>query len=87
MRDLLYLPAWFRGIEVKYIAPDLLPRTRGRTAIKEQLRQKWDDRWDAEATLKYKLLPPGLMRSLISTIGEKAGLAAEYWRDGCFSRQ
>ena len=72
-----------KDIEAEYIAPDLLP-ARDDPAIAEQLRQKWDDRCDAEATLTYELLPPGLMRSLISRIGEKAGLAAEYWRDGFY---
>ena len=72
-----------KDVEAEYIAPDLLP-ARDDPAIQEQLRQKWDDRCDAEATLTYDLLPPGLMRSLISRIGEKAGLAAEYWRDGFY---
>ncbi len=70
-------------VEAEYIAPDLLP-ARSEPAIAEQLRQKWDDGCDAEATLTYELLPPGLMRSLISRIGEKAGLAADYWRDGFY---
>ncbi len=74
----------YGDIEAEYIAPDLLPRTRDDPAIAEQLRQKWDDGCDAEATLKYELLPPGLMRSLISKVGELAGLAAEYWRDGFY---
>ena len=72
-----------KDVEAEYIAPDLLP-ARDDPAIQEQLRQKWDDRCDAEATLTYDLLPPGLMRSLISRIGEQAGLAAEYWRDGFY---
>ena len=72
-----------KHIEAEYIAPDLLP-ARDDPAIAEQLRQKWDDRCDAEATLKYDSLPSGLMRSLISKVGEKAGLAAEYWRDGFY---
>ena len=72
-----------KDIEAEYIAPDLLP-ARDDPAIEEQLRQKWDDRCDAKATLTYDLLPPGLMRSLISRIGEQAGLAAEYWRDGFY---
>ncbi len=72
-----------KDIEAEYIAPDLLP-ARDDPAIAEQLRQKWDDRCDAEATLTFELLPPGLMRSLISKIGEEAGLAAEYWRDGFY---
>ena len=70
-----------REVEAEYIAPDLLP-TRNDPAIAEQLRQKWDEGCDAEATLTYELLPPGLMRSLISRVGEEAGLSAEYWRDG-----
>ena len=72
-----------KDIEAEYIAPDLLP-ARDDPAIEVQLRQKWDDRCDTEATLTYELLPPGLMRSLISRIGEQAGLAAEYWRDGFY---
>ena len=32
----------------------------------------------------HALLPPGLMRALISQIGSEAGLAAEYWRDGFY---
>ena len=72
-----------KDIEAEYIAPDLLP-ARDDPAIQEQLRQKWDERCDAEATLTFELLPPGLMRSLISRIGEQAGLAAEYWRDGFY---
>ena len=39
-------------------------------------------RW--RKTLTYELLPPGLMRSLISKVGEQAGLAAEYWRNGFY---
>lgn len=73
----------YGDIEAEYIAPDLLP-ARDDPAIAEQLRQKWDDCCDAEATLTFELLPPGLMRSLISRIGQRAGLAAEYWRDGFY---
>ena len=72
-----------KDIEDEYIAPDLLP-ARDDLAIQEQLRQKWDKHCNAEATLTYELLPPGLMRSLICRIGEQAGLAAEYWRDGFY---
>ena len=73
----------YGNIEDEYIAPDLLPRTREDPAIKEQLRQKWDERCDAEATLTSTAAAE-LMRSLISRIGEQAGLAAEYWRDGFY---
>ena len=70
-------------IDAEYIAPDLLPK-RHDPVIAVQLRQKWDDWCNAEATLTYELLPPGLMRTLISKIGEEAGFAAEYWRDGFY---
>ena len=72
-----------RGLEAEYIAPDLLPgREDPETAA--ELQQKWEERCDAHATLTYELLPPGLMRALISRIGSEAGLAAEYWRDGFY---
>ena len=71
------------GIESEYIAPDLLPG-REDLEIASELQQKWDERCDAHATLTYELLPPGLMRALISQVGSEAGLAAEYWRDGFY---
>ncbi|MEJ2118455.1 MAG: COR domain-containing protein, partial [Alphaproteobacteria bacterium] len=71
-------------IEAEYIAPDLLP-PRDDPVITAQLRDKWSDGpCNAEATLEYELLPPGLMRSLIAKVGAEAGLAAEYWRDGFY---
>jgi len=67
------------------VAPDLLP-LRSNDETQKRLRLTWDDsRPDAEAVLKFDLLPPGLMRALIALVGKDAGLAAEYWRDGvCF---
>jgi internalin A len=71
-------------IEPDYVAPDLLPR-RGDPLVQRALEERWEDRRaDAEARLTYELLPPGLMRTLISDIGEMAGVAAEYWRDGFY---
>jgi internalin A len=72
-----------RDAEAEYIAPDLLP-ARDDPEIVAQLAVKWDDGRNAEATINYDLLPPGLMRSLISKVGTEAGLAAEYWRDGFY---
>jgi internalin A len=72
-----------RHIEDEYVAPDLLPR-RNAPEIAVELRQKWDPRCDAEETLSYDLLPPVLMRSLTSKIGNEAGLAATYWRGGFY---
>jgi internalin A len=74
-----------KRVEAEYIAPDLLPaRSDGET--KKRLKLVWDKASpDAEAVLTFDLLPPGLMRALITRIGSDAGLAAEYWRDGvCF---
>jgi internalin A len=70
-------------VEDEYVAPDLLPRRDAREIVVE-LRQKWDARCDAEARLHYDLLPPGLMRALTSKIGNEAGLAATYWRNGFY---
>ena len=70
-------------IEAEYVAPDLLPG-RDDPEIAEALRERWGDHFDADRTLRYELLPPGLMRSLIAKIGEVAGLAAVYWRDGFY---
>jgi internalin A len=71
-------------IEDEYIAPEFLPR-RNDSELMLQLRQKWDEGCDAEATLIYERLPPAMMGSLISKIGAEAGLAAEYWDEGfCF---
>jgi internalin A len=71
-------------VEAEYIAPDLLP-LRDDPVVATQLHDKWGDgACDAEATLPFELLPPGLMRSLIAEVGAQAGLAAEYWRDGFY---
>jgi internalin A len=69
-----------KSIEAEYIAPDLLPE---RSAV--AMLQTWDDQRPAEtATLEYDLLPPGLMCRLIARVGNDAGLAADYWRDGVY---
>ena len=74
-----------KRVEAEYIAPDLLPE-RADAETEERLKLAWDEaKSDAEAVLTFALLPPGLMRGLIARIGNDAGLAAQYWRDGvCF---
>jgi internalin A len=74
-----------KRVEADYIAPDLLP-ARSDDETQKRLKLVWDEASsDAEAVLTFALLPPGLMRALIASIGGDAGLAAEYWRDGvCF---
>lgn len=72
------------GVEAEYIAPDLLPDRR-HPAIADELAQRWDAVAPTEtATLTYELLPPGLMRALMCSIGQRAGLAGIYWHDGFY---
>ncbi|HEV7444242.1 MAG TPA: leucine-rich repeat domain-containing protein [Steroidobacteraceae bacterium] len=69
-----------KNVEAEYIAPDLLPE---RSEI--AMLRAWDEHRPIEtAIFQYDLLPPGLMSRLISRIGNDAGLAAEYWRDGVY---
>jgi len=68
--------------ETEYVAPELLPE---RDTLSSELADHWDETLDEErATFRYKLVPPGLLRSLMAEIGEKAGLRADYWRDGFY---
>jgi internalin A len=70
-----------KAIETEYIAPEFLPERRD-----TELAQKWDaDATIEAAVFEYALLPPGLMRGIISRIGNDAGLAADYWRGGIFA--
>ena len=69
-----------RKIEAEYIAPDFLP---DRAEI--DLAPKWDASAPTESTdFEFVMLPPGLMRGIISHMGGEAGLAADYWKDGIF---
>ncbi|MFO1145350.1 MAG: COR domain-containing protein [Rhodospirillales bacterium] len=68
--------------EIEYIAPDLLPE---RAALEHKLVQVWEPDVPTEtATFGYPMLHPGLMRSIISTIGSEAGIDAEYWKGGVY---
>jgi internalin A len=69
--------------ETEYIAPDLLPQ-------KDQVIGKLAGRWDdsiATITVEYAFpfLHQGLIRTVISELGEKAGDAAEYWKYGIWA--
>ena len=58
----------WKRLEAEYIAPDLLPE-RGDAESEARLKLVWDDaKANAEAVLKFSLLPPGLMRALIARI-------------------
>jgi internalin A len=66
--------------EAEYVAPDLLP---DRTNVADQLAGRWDE--DApriEQAWRFEFLYPGLVRSIISAVGRKAGQTAVYWKYG-----
>ena len=68
--------------EAVYVAPDLLPR----------IENLFDDRldgWDGidaknSAIYRFDLLPPALLRHLMSQIGQRVGQHALYWRNGLY---
>lgn len=65
-------------IEAEYIAPDLLPEEPN------QLAQTIRAEKSGVAMMEFRFdhLMPGLMRGIISEIGQEAQLKAEYWRSG-----
>jgi internalin A len=64
----------------EYIAPDLL---LSRGLVTGQLAARWTEGGPEEnATFHYGLLHGGLIRSIMSRIGEIAGPDALYWRGG-----
>ncbi len=70
-----------RGIEPEFIAPDLLPE---KSAIADQLAEKWDPTLPVEETplWEFDLLHQGLIRAILSRIGDEAGVSATYWQGG-----
>jgi internalin A len=72
-----------KEIGTEYIAPDFLPEKSG---IADDLALKWDANLPTESTeFDFSFLHPGLMRTIISKIGSKAGLNADYWHGGMFT--
>ncbi|MCW2307619.1 leucine-rich repeat domain-containing protein, partial [Rhodobium gokarnense] len=68
------------GSAPEYIAPDLLPEESP-----QAVAEKWNaDRPTEEKSYAFDLLPPGLMRGIISRIGSQAGLSGDYWRHGVY---
>ncbi len=66
--------------EAEYVAPDLLP---DRNSVQDQLAGRWDeDAPKAERSWSFSFLHPGHVRSIISTIGSRAGDTAVYWKYG-----
>jgi internalin A len=64
----------------RYIAPELLPE---RAEVEADIRRDWDTDQPIRARrYRYAFLHDGLIRALISGIGDLAGPEAVYWRDG-----
>jgi internalin A len=64
----------------QYLAPDCLP---GYSAVKERDQAVWRGADAAcRLTLRFHFLHEGMMRTLISAIGQEAGVDAVYWRFG-----
>ena len=69
-----------RGIEARYIAPELLPVEPPREAT-----DAWNDQLaDVSEAFTFSLLTPTLMRSILSEIGSQANLSAHYWKRGVY---
>lgn len=66
--------------EARYVAPDLLP---GFKAVSDRIHLVWDETLDTNTlSLKYRFFHPGVIRSLMSQVGQRAGDLAEYWKYG-----
>jgi len=69
--------------EVEYIAPDLLPE---RKDVDGELVGRWDEGRSCEtAVFRYAFLHGGLIRTIMSTIGQEAELGPVYWRGGLWA--
>jgi internalin A len=66
--------------EARYVAPDLLP---GFEAVSDRVHLVWDEKLDTKTlSLKYRFFHPAVIRSLMSVVGQRAGVLAEYWKYG-----
>ncbi len=67
-------------LETEYIAPDLLP---DREAVAAEIEAMWGEP-STGGTLVVELpfLHPGIMRGIVSKIGQAAGISALYWKYG-----
>ena len=69
-----------RHIEAGYVAPDLLP---DRASVADKLDPNWDQNAPyLERAWRFDFLSPSLIRSIISAVGQKAGVSAIYWKYG-----
>ncbi len=67
-------------LEAEYIAPDLLP---DRTEVAAEIEAIWDERAAGEErAVNLPFLHHGIMRGILSQVGQKAGISAVYWKYG-----
>ena len=73
----------FKVAENAYVAPALLP---GETEVRADLEKVWRGaRPEAVARLHYSFLHEGVLRTMLCSLGQKAGESAVYWAYGiCF---
>ncbi len=69
------------GFEAEYVAPDLLP-DRTDPSVQAALAAFPSETAAATGAITFALLPHGLLRTVMAAIGDKAGRAGTYWRDG-----
>ena len=66
----------------EYIAPDLLPEwSEAQATVLDKLQSEPADH---ETKLHYSFLHEGVLRTILSRIGEQAGEGAVYWKYGCW---
>jgi internalin A len=71
----------FKICENYYIAPDSLP---DEYYMQQEIASYWRNaNVDVHIQLSYSFLHDGCLRSVLSSIGERAGKEALYWRYGC----
>jgi internalin A len=66
----------------EYVAPELLPAW---SSAQEWLPGRMQGRKErGTITARYRFLHEGILRGLLSRVGQKASTAAEYWKYGCW---
>lgn len=66
-----------------YLAPEFLPTFE---QSKNRVKQLWrNERYDVEVRLYYSFLHEGLLRTILSKLGQRIGESGIYWAYGlCF---
>ncbi len=68
------------ALETEYIAPDLLP---DREDVATEIEWIWGEPAPGgEMVVELPFLHPGIMRGIISQVGQAAGISALYWKYG-----